>query len=163
MAVDLCKNKSDGFPRKVKPKIMYYLYMLTCADRTLYIGITTDINRRMKEHNTSKLGAKYTRTRRPVQLVYSKEFADQSEAQKEENKIKKLSRAEKLKLIARNKFVGFTKSRDSINRVRPSALKLLIPIVDAEEAVERAPTEKTLKKRDPGNSKNRPIHPDNTV
>lgn len=78
---------------------MYYLYILKCADKTLYTGVTVDLKRRVKEHNTSKLGAKYTSARRPVKLVYSKKFANRSKAQKEESKIKKLSRAEKLKLL----------------------------------------------------------------
>jgi len=78
---------------------VYYLYILKCADETLYTGITVDLKRRVYEHNTSGLGAKYTRARRPVKLVYSKKFGDRSKAQKEESKIKKLSRAEKLKLL----------------------------------------------------------------
>lgn len=78
---------------------MYFLYILKCADKTLYTGVTTDLNRRIKEHNTSKLGAKYTSARRPVKLVYSKKFANRSKAQKEEARIKKLSRVEKLKLL----------------------------------------------------------------
>lgn len=78
---------------------MYHLYILKCADKTLYTGITVDLERRIKEHNTSKLGAKYTRARRPVKFMYSKTFTNRGEAQKEENKIKKLSRAEKLKLV----------------------------------------------------------------
>ena len=53
---------------------MYYLYILKCADKTLYTGITVDLSRRTKEHNHSKLGAKYTRARRPVKLIYSKKF-----------------------------------------------------------------------------------------
>ncbi len=78
---------------------MYYLYMLQCADGSLYTGITVDVDRRLSEHNDSKLGAKYTKARRPVVLVYAKEFADRSSASKEENRIKQLSRAEKLELI----------------------------------------------------------------
>ena len=78
---------------------MYFLYILKCADKTLYTGVTVDLKRRVKEHNASKLGAKYTRARRPVKLVYSKKFANRSKAQKEESKIKKLSRAEKMKLL----------------------------------------------------------------
>jgi putative endonuclease len=78
---------------------MYYLYILECADKTLYTGITVDLARRVKEHNDSKLGAKYTRARRPVKLVYSKKFRDRSAASKEENRIKGLTREEKLKLI----------------------------------------------------------------
>lgn len=78
---------------------MYYLYILKCADKTLYTGIATDLVRRVKEHNTSKLGAKYTRGRRPVKLVYSKKFRNRSTASKAESKMKMLSREEKLKLI----------------------------------------------------------------
>jgi putative endonuclease len=77
----------------------YYLYILECADKTLYTGITVDLERRIKEHNFSKLGAKYTRARRPIKLVYSKKFHNRSLASKEENRIKKLSRNEKVKLI----------------------------------------------------------------
>lgn len=78
---------------------MYYLYILKCADGTLYTGITVDLKRRVGEHNTSKKGAKYTRNRRPVKLVYSKKFRNRSLATKAEARIKNLSRAEKLKLI----------------------------------------------------------------
>jgi len=78
---------------------MYFVYILQCADNSLYTGITTDLERRVSEHNLSKLGAKYTKARRPVKLVYSKEFADRSGALIEEAKIKKLRREEKLRLI----------------------------------------------------------------
>ena len=78
---------------------MYYLYILKCSDKTLYTGITVDLDRRTKEHNDSKFGAKYTRARRPVKLVYSKKFRDRSSASKEESRIKNLSRGEKLMLI----------------------------------------------------------------
>lgn len=81
---------------------MYYLYILQCADGTLYTGITTDLNRRVAEHNDSKLGAKYTAGRRPVELVYSKKFSSRSLATTEEARIKKLSRVEKLDLIEKN-------------------------------------------------------------
>jgi putative endonuclease len=77
----------------------YYLYILECSDNTLYTGITTDIQRRVKEHNSSVKGAKYTRVRRPVKLVYKEEFTDRSSASKREAEIKKLSRKEKLALI----------------------------------------------------------------
>mgnify|MGYP003833207875 CR=1 FL=1 len=78
---------------------MYYLYILECADGTIYTGITTDVERRVKEHNGSKLGAKYTRARRPVKLIFQKEFESRSEAMIEEARIKKLTREEKIKLI----------------------------------------------------------------
>jgi putative endonuclease len=80
---------------------MYYVYIVKCADETLYTGIATELERRIDEHNGSEKGAKYTRVRRPVTLVYSEEYADRSSASKREYEIKKrMSRAEKLKLIA---------------------------------------------------------------
>ncbi|WP_457744052.1 GIY-YIG nuclease family protein [Sulfurimonas sp.] len=78
---------------------MYYVYILECKDKTLYTGITTDLVRRIFEHNESEKGAKYTRLRRPVKLVYSEECLDRSSASKCEYKIKKLKREEKLELI----------------------------------------------------------------
>lgn len=78
---------------------MYYLYILKCADKTLYTGITTDLKRRIIEHNDSKLGARYTSARRPVKLAYSKRFKNRSNATKEEARIKRLSRTQKLELI----------------------------------------------------------------
>jgi len=77
---------------------MYYLYILKCADKTLYTGITTDLKRRITEHNSTRLGAKYTSSRRPVKLVYSKKFKNRSTATKEEARIKKLKRIKKLEL-----------------------------------------------------------------
>lgn len=79
---------------------MYYLYILKCADRTLYTGITDDLERRVREHNSSPRGAKYTAARRPVRLVFSRKFRRRSTAARAEVRIKKLSRAEKLILIS---------------------------------------------------------------
>jgi len=74
--------------------------MVRCVDETLYTGITTDLERRLDEHNNSEKGAKYTRARRPVTLVYSEELKSRSEASKREYFIKhKMSRKEKLSLI----------------------------------------------------------------
>lgn len=78
---------------------MYYLYILRCSDRTLYTGTTADLARRVGEHNSSKLCAKYTRARRPVQLVYSKRCHSRAKALSLEAKIKGLSRLAKLALI----------------------------------------------------------------
>jgi len=83
---------------------MYYLYILQCADKTLYTGITTDIKRRIAEHNKSQLGAKYTKNRRPVKLVYAKKFKNRSTATKAEARIKKLKKSEKLKMIISSPF-----------------------------------------------------------
>jgi len=83
---------------------MYFLYILECADETLYTGITTDLKRRVAEHNgEGKLGAKYTSGRRPVRLVYSKKFKNRAMATREEARVKKIKREEKLKLIAKQK------------------------------------------------------------
>ena len=81
---------------------MYYLYILRCSDDTLYTGITTDIKRRIAEHNGGQKGARYTRARQPVSLVYSEEYDDRSSASKREYYIKhKMSRKDKSKLINR--------------------------------------------------------------
>ena len=79
---------------------MYFVYIVKCADNTFYTGIATELERRIEEHNGSDKGAKYTRVRRPVILVHSEEYPDRSSASKREYEIKKkMSRAEKLKLI----------------------------------------------------------------
>ncbi|RLA71408.1 MAG: GIY-YIG nuclease family protein [Epsilonproteobacteria bacterium] len=79
---------------------MYYVYIVKCADETLYTGIATELERRIEEHNCSDKGAKYTRVRRPVTLVYSEEYPDRSAASKREYTIKKkMNRADKLALI----------------------------------------------------------------
>ena len=77
----------------------WFVYILTCNDDTLYTGITTNLIRRVEEHNGSDKGAKYTRVRRPVELVYSEDHKDKSSASKREYEIKKLSRIQKLELI----------------------------------------------------------------
>ena len=77
---------------------MNYTYILECADKTLYCGWTNDIEKRLKSHNSGK-GAKYTRSRLPVKLVYLEEHSTPEEAMKREYQIKHLSRTEKLSLI----------------------------------------------------------------
>ena len=77
----------------------WYVYMVECADGTLYSGVTTDVERRIKEHNDSPKGAKYTRAKRPVRLVYTETCLNRSEATKREYALKQLTREEKLKLI----------------------------------------------------------------
>jgi putative endonuclease len=78
----------------------YYVYILECSDKSLYTGSTNNIEKRIKEHNSSRAGAKYTRGRRPVKLVHIESCSTSSVALKRESKIKKLSRAKKLLLIA---------------------------------------------------------------
>lgn len=79
-----------------------YVYILKCADNTLYTGWTTNVERRFKTHNNGK-GAKYTRARLPVELVYYEEFKDKILAQKREYAIKQLKRQDKLRLIENGK------------------------------------------------------------
>src|ERR1019366_5158898 len=74
----------------------WFVYLIRCSDNSIYTGVTTDVERRVKEHNESKRGAKYTKTRRPVSLIKSFEVSTKSEALKMEYRIKQLSRAEKL-------------------------------------------------------------------
>jgi putative endonuclease len=78
---------------------MWWVYIVECADGTYYTGITTNVQRRLREHNFSFKSAKYTRSRRPVKLVYSEESLNRSEASKREYRIKKLSRQKKISLI----------------------------------------------------------------
>lgn len=75
-----------------------YTYMVKCSDGTLYTGWTTDLEHRVKAHNDGE-GAKYTRSRRPVELVYYEEYATKAEAMKREYSIKQLTRKQKEKLI----------------------------------------------------------------
>ncbi|MDD3816565.1 MAG: GIY-YIG nuclease family protein [Thiovulaceae bacterium] len=77
----------------------YFVYIVECSDATLYTGIAVDVAKRIHEHNTSDKGAKYTKTRRPVTLVYKEEHPDRSSATKREMEIKRLSRGKKLKLL----------------------------------------------------------------
>lgn len=78
---------------------MWYVYLLRCADGTLYAGCTTDPRRRLQQHNAGR-GAKYTRARRPVSLVYVEQAEDHSQALRREAALKRLARKEKLALIA---------------------------------------------------------------
>jgi putative endonuclease len=77
----------------------YYVYILECSDETLYTGSTHDIEKRIEEHNNSKKGARYTRSRRPVKLVYVESCSTLSDALKREAQIKKLSKVQKMRLI----------------------------------------------------------------
>ncbi len=83
---------------------MYFIYMLLCNDETIYTGITNDIARRVLDHNTSLRAAKYTRSRRPVHLVYTEEVRTKGEALKREAVLKKMTRDQKLILIKESKI-----------------------------------------------------------
>jgi len=77
----------------------WYLYVLRCNDETLYAGVTTDVQRRLKEHNHSPRGAKYTKPRRPVNVVYWKLFRDRGSAQRAEYEFKQLTKEQKEKIV----------------------------------------------------------------
>lgn len=77
----------------------YFVYILECSDNTLYTGITKDVQKRLDEHNNSCKGAKYTKARRPVKLVYQEPSENRSTASKREYAIKKLTRKQKLDLV----------------------------------------------------------------
>jgi putative endonuclease len=89
----------DGLDTFVTPISKWKVYMLRCADDSLYTGVATDLVRRLDEHNNSAKGAKYTKVRRPVELVYYENCADRVDATRREAAIKKLSRKEKLELF----------------------------------------------------------------
>jgi len=80
----------------------YYVYLVECSDGTYYCGYTNNLDSRIKEHNSSRTGAKYTKGRRPVKLIYSEELLSKSDAMKRENEIKRLSRREKEELVLFN-------------------------------------------------------------
>ena len=91
MAAESDQDKTDN----------WFVYILQCADKTLYTGITNDLDKRLLQHNGElKNGAKYTRSRQPVTLVYSESMGSRSEASKREYAIKNLSRSQKQSLIA---------------------------------------------------------------
>lgn len=76
-----------------------FTYIVKCSDGSLYTGWTNDLDKRLKAHNSGR-GAKYTKTRRPVELVYYEKFLTKQEAMSREARIKQLSRSQKLELIA---------------------------------------------------------------
>jgi putative endonuclease len=77
----------------------YFVYILQCADGSLYVGCTNNLNKRIKQHNESKQGAHYTKIRRPVVLKYSEKFATLKEARHREAEIKSWHRVKKVDLI----------------------------------------------------------------
>lgn len=80
-------------------KTLWFVYLLRCSDATLYTGITTDISQRLHEHNHSDKGAKYTRGRRPVILVYKEKLSSRSLACKREYQIKQMKKSEKEQIV----------------------------------------------------------------
>ena len=86
-----------------KKEGVFFLYILVCADKSLYTGISLDVKKRVIEHNEAKKGARYTKTRRPVVLLYSEKCGTRSSALKREYAVKSMSRPEKLALIKKKK------------------------------------------------------------
>ena len=85
--------------------IICYVYIVRCADGTFYTGWTTDLKQRLKAHNDGT-GARYTRSRRPVSLIYHETFTDKIEAQKREWAIKHMTRKEKEELVRQSSDAG---------------------------------------------------------
>ena len=77
----------------------WFVYLVRCRDGSFYCGIAKNLNRRVAEHNSADKGAKYTRGRRPVQLVYTEEVASRAQATQREGRIKRMTRAQKMGLI----------------------------------------------------------------
>ena len=96
---DIKQMKEAELKESNAPASEWHVYIVCCRDNSFYTGITTDLMRRMEEHNSAKKGAKYTRTRRPVELVYSEKAASRSIATRREEQIKKLPLASKRQLI----------------------------------------------------------------
>lgn len=83
-----------------EPQKIFSVYILECSDKTLYVGCTNDLARRLVEHNHSKSGAHYTKIRRPVKLKYTETYATLGEGRAREAEIKRLTRAQKLLLFS---------------------------------------------------------------
>lgn len=77
----------------------FYVYIVECSDGSFYCGYTNNLEKRIHDHNNEKIGAKYTKTRRPVYLKYYEEFLDKKTALKREFEIKKMKRSQKINLI----------------------------------------------------------------
>lgn len=95
------------------PDSLWIVYIVRCRDSSYYTGITTNLTRRIAEHNSVEGGAKYTRPRRPVTLVYSEAAPSRATATQRENQIKKLSAAAKAQLIVAEPSPGIAKNGDS--------------------------------------------------
>jgi putative endonuclease len=80
----------------------YTVYILECSDSTLYTGCTNNLEKRIHAHNHSKTGAKYTRARRPVKMIYSEEFKTLRDGRKREVEIKRMTRAEKIAMMRKS-------------------------------------------------------------
>lgn len=95
---------------------MWYVYVVRCSDRSLYTGITTDVKRRVGEHNEGR-GARYTRSRGPVKLIYRERAADRGAALRREYEIKRMTVKEKLVLVAKRRVRRSANSRTNRRQV----------------------------------------------
>ncbi len=102
------KNCDDSRRKSSRYKLtMWYVYILRCADNSLYTGITTSVSRRLIEHNTcNNKGAKYTRVRRPVSLAYAESQINRQEASRREYQLKKFTKAKKEQLVSAFTFTS---------------------------------------------------------
>lgn len=96
-----CGSNVSDFLRRPLSEMTNYVYILACADGTFYTGWTTHLEQRVETHNQGR-GAKYTRSRRPVKLLYWEEYSDKGEALRREAAIKKMTRKQKEELVGRN-------------------------------------------------------------
>jgi len=87
--------------------LKYFVYMVTCADGTIYTGYTSNLTQRIDQHNSASSGAKYTRKRRPVKLSYYEILHSQGDAMRRERELKKLTRNQKLVLINSSSFSNY--------------------------------------------------------
>ncbi|MDP3901360.1 MAG: GIY-YIG nuclease family protein [bacterium] len=90
----------------------YFIYILQCADKTLYVGATNNLGERLKQHNELKSGAHYTKIRRPVMLLYSEKFKTLKQARHRESEIKSWKRNKKIELIKNKLYHHYPNSRE---------------------------------------------------
>jgi len=119
---------------------MWYIYVLRCSDNSFYCGITTNLERRLKQHNgVLKGGAKYTRGRRPCQIIYTKKAMNRSIASIEECAFKKLSRKQKENFLIKNQLCGKSSSTGSSSgSAHPSSASSL-PESQSSSTLESSP------------------------
>jgi putative endonuclease len=98
VAIRWSQQASEG--AVIPPRVAAFVYLLRCADGTLYCGWSTDPERRLRQHQAGT-ASRYTRTRRPVELVWSREFETRSDAMREEVRIKRLTAVEKRRMLGR--------------------------------------------------------------
>ena len=108
---EICAARFYSSPPAPGPSIMWFVYIVRCADDTLYTGIARDVERRVNEHNAAgRLGANYTRARRPVALVYTEAVESRSSAARREHEIKQMTRPRKDELLKASRMPGLTKN-----------------------------------------------------